>query len=279
MSINLKRARDFVFSNGVLWERDLFAYHFLGGTLERLHRSFQAYQNADGGYGNALEHDIRCPQSHPLALEFLLTVLSYNELPSGPILDGTAAWVERNRNEDGSLRNSPEVLDYPHASWWDGGGQNMPDSIVGNLAKFGKASPDLIASTARWVQQNLSLDQIRANEWLFMAYHAYDWSFNVPDFPDAEQYRVATIENIVSGAKKLPPEQYHSLFYFAPTPDSPVARALPPALLARILDHLEQTQQDDGGWKDQHGLAQWYPYVTISNLLALRRYGRDIGAL
>src|SRR5687768_10357867 len=136
MAINLKRARDFVYSNGVLWERDLFAYLFQDGDLSRLQRSLQAYQNADGGYGNALEHDARCPQSHPLALEFLLGVLAQFDLPPGSLLDGAGEWVARSRQADGSLHNPPELLDYPHAPWWNEGGQSIPDSIVGNLIKY-----------------------------------------------------------------------------------------------------------------------------------------------
>jgi hypothetical protein len=278
MAISLKRARDFVYSNGVLWERDLFAYLFQAGDLKHLQRSLQAHQNGDGGYGNALEHDVRCPQSNPAALEFLLGVLVQCDLPPGSILDGVGDWVARSRQDDGSLRNPLELLDYPHAPWWNEGGQTTPDSIVGNLIKYGKASDDLRESTMRWSQANRSLENIAATDWLFMAYHAYDYYMNEDRFPDVETYRDATVKLIVKLAENAPERQYHSLFRFAPTPDSRVARAMPESLLTSCLDHLQATQQDDGGWTDQHDLAQWKPYVTIANLLALRSYGRDIGA-
>ena len=277
MAINLKQARDYVYQNGVLWERDLFAYLFQDGDLRRLHNSLRCYRNDDGGYGHAMEHDIRCPDSHPLALEFLLSVLAQNDLPAGDLLDGASAWVEQNQNADGSLRNPPAVLDYPHAPWWNEGGQTMPDSIVGNLIKYDRASDAVKRSTAAWISQHVTLDAIRANEWLFMAYHAYDYFMNVDDFPEIEAYRAATIENIVECAQKAPERQYYTLFRFAPTPDSPVARAVPRDLLNRFLDYLAETQKPDGGWTDEHSLPQWMPYTTITNLLALRRFERDIG--
>jgi len=56
MLVDLKKARDFVYSNGMLWERALFAYHFEDGSLEHLHRCLLAYKNADDGFGNAQEH-------------------------------------------------------------------------------------------------------------------------------------------------------------------------------------------------------------------------------
>ncbi len=281
MTINFKAARDFVYANGVLWERDLFAWLFQGGSLARLHHSLKAYQNADGGYGNALEHDVRCPQSHPLALEFLLGVLGDNGVPVGKLLDGVPAWLEAQQNADGSLRNPPELLDYPHAPWWSDGGQSMPDAIVGSLMQFNAATPALRERTAQWVVRHVTPDSIRANEWLFMAYHAYDYFMHVDAVPGGtalSDYRAAAVENIVTLAQQAPPEQFYSLLRFIPAPESPVAKALPPAFLAHVLDTLQAGQQQDGGWHDQHGLPQWYPYVTMQVLRGLRRFGRQIGA-
>jgi hypothetical protein len=277
MTVSLKRARDFVYSSGVLWERDLFAYLFQEGDVKRLQRSLQAHQNDDGGYGHAMEHDLRCPNSNPLALEFLLSALAQFDVPPGNILDGAGEWVARNRQADGTLCNPPEVLDYPHAPWWNEGGQSMPDSIVGNLIKFGKASDDVRATRMEWVQTHLTLDDIAATEWLFMAYHAYDYYLNEDRFPDVEMYRDATVKQIVTLAESAPEKQYTEVFRFAPTPDSRVAQAAP-ALVTRNLDYLQSTQREDGGWDDEHGLAHWQPYVTLRNLLVLRSYGREIGA-
>src|SRR5215213_7771014 len=175
MAIDLKRARDFVYANGVMWERALFAYLFQGGSLERLHQCLLCYKNPDHGWGHALEHDLRCPESNPLALEFLLAILTQLDIPVGNLLDGTPQWLEGQREPDGSLKNPPETLDYPHAPWWNGGGQTIPDSIVGNLTTLGCASDSLGQTTAQWVQHNLSPEKIRANDWLFMTYHAYDY--------------------------------------------------------------------------------------------------------
>src|SRR3954469_22319867 len=97
MAINLKNARDFVYASGTLWERALFAYLFQGGSLDRLHQCLLNYKNPDGGYGHALEHDFRCPDSHPLALEFLLNVLYQANVPAGSLLEGTTAWLEGQR--------------------------------------------------------------------------------------------------------------------------------------------------------------------------------------
>lgn len=275
MAVSLKQARAFVYSNGTLWEKTLFGYLFDGRPAAHVQQCLRCYQNADGGYGHDLEHDITCPESHPLALEFLLFILRDTGLPVGSLLAGTAAWAETNQAADGSLKNPASIRDYPLAPWWvESGGQTTPDSITGNLIKFGACTPGLAAATQQWVLDNLTLDNIRANEWLFMAYHAYDYILNVTDFPDLAVYRTATLENIRACAEKIPEKQYATLFQFAPTPDSPVAKAIPDEILARCLDYLVETQREDGGWTDEHDLPQWHSYTTMLVLLALQRYGR-----
>jgi hypothetical protein len=275
MSVSIRKARDYVFSSGTLWERALFSYLFDDGPLAHVHQCLLCYKNPDDGWGNGLEHDLKVPDSHPAALEYLLGVLRDFEIPAGDLLDGTPEWVERQQNADGSLVNPPTLNDYPIAPWWaEWGGQTAPDSIVGNLTRMGLATPTLADLTRRWVLANHSLDKIRANEWLFMNYHAYDYFMHVSDFPDIEQYRLAVIENIVACATKIPEAQYHSFFSFAPTPDSPAARALPAGLLNKMLDYLQSTQRDDGGWSDQHNMPSWQPSVTMSVLMVLQRYGR-----
>lgn len=276
--LSIAKAKHYVHANGVLWERALWDYLFDGGSLEQVHRCLLCYKNEDGGWGHGFEHDIKCPASNPLQVEFLLSVIRDTGLPAGNLLEGTVSWIEQNRSEDGSLKNPPGLLDYPHAPWWSGGGQNQPDSITGNLLKLGLCSPTLAESTQRWVLQNLSLEKIKANDWLFMAYHAHDYFMNVEDFPDLERCRQATLDNIRHCAEahlyKGELNKARMIFQFAPRPESPVARAMPAELIERLLDHLAGSQREDGGWADEHGLAYWQPYFSTIALLTLKNYNR-----
>jgi hypothetical protein len=279
MAIDLKKARDFVYANGVMWERALFAYLFQGESVDRLHQNLLCYKNPDKGWGHALEHDLRVPQSNPLALEFLLVIIMQMGIPAGKLLDGTVQWLEAQRETDGSLKNPPETLNYPHAPWWNDGGQTIPDSIVGNLTALGCISESLRETTAKWVQHNLTLEKIRANDWLFMAYHAYDYYQPLRETPEGKAGWQSAVENIIACAEKAESEKYNSIFRFVPTADAPVTSALPPKLLTKYLDYLAETQQADGSWHDEHNLPQWYPWTTIAVLNGLRAHGREIGSL
>jgi hypothetical protein len=215
--------------------------------------------------------------SNPLMLEFLLSVLRDTGLPPGNLLEGTPAWLEGIQNEDGTLQNPPGLLDFPHAQWWQEG-QDIPASITGNLIKLGLCPDSVRTRTREWVQSNLGLDEIRSNNWLFMAYQAHDYFMNEDDFPDINQYREAVLENIYQTAlgheERREMSKLFPFFQFATGPDSPAAQNAPTGLVDRILDHLEGAQRDDGGWDDEHGLEYWQPYFSTIILLALHRFGR-----
>lgn len=275
MTFDPAKARDFVYRKGTLLERALFAWLFEGGCLERLQQIILCYKNPDGGFGHGLEHDIKAPQSHPLALEYLLGMMKHAGVPAGSIFAGASDWLEAQMDEQGNLRNPPETRQYPLEPWWrEEGGQTVPDSIVGNLMRFGAAKPSLINKTKAWAHANYTPERVKENDWLFMAYHTFDFFFAIDDLPDLQDLRRATVDNIVACALAAPEKQYDSLFVFAPTPDSMIARALPPGLPNRFLDALSNAQQAEGHWLDQHNLPQWYPMTTINVLLALKRYGR-----
>jgi hypothetical protein len=70
-----ERAEEFIWQNARLLERRLFDFHFRSGSSQAVLSALHAYQNEDGGYGNALEPDIRCPESQPVPTQHALEIL------------------------------------------------------------------------------------------------------------------------------------------------------------------------------------------------------------
>ena len=275
--VSVENARCFIHAHGNLWERALWDYLFDGGSADRVQKILSGYKNPDDGFGHGLEHDIKAPMSNPLMLEFLLTVLRDTGLPPGSLLEGTPDWVEKIQNDDGSLQNPPGLGDYPRAQWW-GEGQDKPDSITGNFLKLKICPPAVRQKTCVWVQENHTLESIQSNNWLFMAYHSFDYFFNEDDFPGLEDIRELVLKNIYSTALAHADQgemnKLFPFFQFATGPESFVAREAPEGLVNRLLDHLESSQREDGGWDDEHGLPYWQPYFSTVVLLALKRFGR-----
>jgi len=61
----LDRAERFIWLNGRLLDRRRFAHLFRSGSVDGVLAALLPYQNADGGFGNALEPDGRGPSSQP----------------------------------------------------------------------------------------------------------------------------------------------------------------------------------------------------------------------
>jgi hypothetical protein len=274
MKVNFEKARHFIYQNGSHWEKALFRYLFEDGPVSHFHKALKAYKNDDNGFGHGFEYDIKCPDSHPLALEFMLGVFRDTGVPIGDVFEGTAEWVENNQLENGALTNPSKLLDYPFSPWWGGGGQTIPASITGNLIRHGLCSELISSRTAYWVKDNLNVDQIKKTDWLFMNYHAVDYFTNVEQTIENRALKKVALEQVVKCTAVIPEKQYFTYFQFAPAPDCEVGKATPEELVGKFLDYLEGAQREDGGWDDEHGLAYWQPYFTIVILNALRNYGR-----
>jgi hypothetical protein len=275
MGVSIQKAKTFIYENGSLWEKALFRYLFEDRPIEDVLKIFSCYKNEDGGFGHSLEYDIKCPSSHPLALEFLLTIFRDLEInQTGDLFDGTVSWVENNRVDNGSLKNPENLLQYPHAPWWSDGGQTAPDSITGNLIRLGLCTESLKQSTKQWVEENLKVEDIGSTEWLFMNYHAYDYFFNTEDTKGTETLLEATINQIIACTENAPTKQYSTFFQFSPSPQAVLAKRIGEERLEKMLTYLENSQREDGGWDDEHGLTYWQPYLTVRILYILKQFGR-----
>jgi len=75
MSQYLESVQTFILNNARLLEGHLFAFLFDQGNPDYVRAALPAYQNADGGFGNALEPDKRTASRQPIDQEIALRVL------------------------------------------------------------------------------------------------------------------------------------------------------------------------------------------------------------
>src|ERR1700690_4272981 len=66
----------FLLNQARLLERRLFARQFLGQPAGLVVNAVRGYQNADGGFRQALEPDTRCPARLPIAVESAFQALA-----------------------------------------------------------------------------------------------------------------------------------------------------------------------------------------------------------
>jgi hypothetical protein len=124
----LESAQTFILSNARLLERHLFAYLFQGGDRQQVLTALLAYQNKDGGFGNALEPDKRTPTSQPIDQEFALRVLDdigFDRSIAIQICD----FLETISSNGGVPFVLPTVRDAPRAEWWNTETDDPPPTI------------------------------------------------------------------------------------------------------------------------------------------------------
>lgn len=114
----LNRAEQFIWLTARVLEQRRFAHHFLKGSAEAVETALAAYLNEDGGYGHALEPDLRGPVSQPLHTAHALNVLDSIGRCSGLGVDRICRFLTEVSTREGrcplSCRRSAAIR--PHHS-------------------------------------------------------------------------------------------------------------------------------------------------------------------
>ncbi|TDC62629.1 hypothetical protein E1200_25090, partial [Actinomadura sp. GC306] len=116
---HLTRAADFMRRSARLIDRHRFALHFRGGPAGPVLQALRAYENPDGGYGHALEPDLRGEGSQPVATQHALQFLHEAGADDDPAVTRTGDYLASITRADGGVPFVlPTVRDTPHAPWW-----------------------------------------------------------------------------------------------------------------------------------------------------------------
>lgn len=119
---DIQSIRRWIYRNARPLDLARWQYHFEGGGQEAVLAALAAYQNADGGFGNALEPDLWNPNSLPYVTQIAVNILEEIGFRDGdhPIVRGMLAYLEHGAGFDGT--HWPTIVastqDYPHAPWW-----------------------------------------------------------------------------------------------------------------------------------------------------------------
>jgi hypothetical protein len=281
----LARATDFLWRNARLLERAIFAHGFLDGPAEHVRDAVRAYRNPDGGFGHALESDMRAPTSQPLHVEVALRALQSAGVRDPELAEGACAFLAAVAEEDGRVPIAlSSMLGYPRAAHWTAldppdDSPNPTAAIVGLLLYQGIDDPWLERATAWcWRRLERPIDEAHTIR------TALTFLQFAPDRAraDALALRIAGEAHAARYFKATPgPDSYGiTPLQLAPTPDAVGRAAFPEALLAAHLDDLLAGQADDGGWPiawtppGPGAAAEWRGVVTLEALQILRAYGR-----
>src|ERR1700761_6521944 len=92
---------------------------FPGGAPARVGAAFAAYRNGDGGFGHALEPDLRTAASQPAAVEMALRLMDITDTWDTALVTSACDWLTAVAPDDGGATFvEASVSEAPHAPWW-----------------------------------------------------------------------------------------------------------------------------------------------------------------
>jgi len=283
VSVNLLAARQFIFANARLLDRHRVAVLLDGSPANAVVQALRPYRNSDGGFGNALEPDVRTPDSETTAALHGLEVLAEVDALEDPMVAGAAAWVAAVADPDGGVPFVlPGAAQYPRGPWMvpSDGGSHLTFGLAAVLSTAAVSS-DWLATATRWCWQRLERPGELGGYWLKYALDFLDAT------PDDERAR-ATIERLRpllrdDGTVPVPggaADEKLTPLTLSSRPGRRSRTLFADTQVTADLDNLEHGQQDDGGWTfdflswSSGQTVEWRGLITLRALATLHAHDR-----
>ena len=287
MAIDVAAAERFVLANARLIDALRLACLAHGGSPGPVLAALRAYQNPDGGFGHALEPDLRAPHSEPVAALHALDILAELNARDDAMVDAAARWVAGVADPDGGVPFVlPAALDFPRAPWMEPGpgGSHLTFAIAAKLWELGSGSAGpWLRQATDWCWARLDRPGGLDGYWVKFA---LDFLDHVPDQARAR----AAIERLrpalrADGSLPVPggtEDEHLTPLALSGRPGRRSRALFTRGQIEANLDALEAGQQDDGGWTfdflawSPGQLAEWRGIVTLLALATLDAHGRII---
>jgi GNAT superfamily N-acetyltransferase len=298
------RARNFIYTKARPLERDLFAFRFEGGKAEEVLASLAAFQNEDGGFGHALEPDLRTPTSSALATGEGLRILREVECPADhPSVRKAVAYLMATYDDEQHVwRVAPhDANDYPHAQWWHDDNGSLASvfdgfriipraEIVALLHHYiGLVPSDWLAEvTARTVSDVLMIEPFGSGGGDDLVYASKLLEVDSIS-PEDRKNLLTRLRDTVSRVVNRDSSKW-GYYLVSPlkvvnSPQSPFADLIPDAV-QQHLDYQIEHQSEQGAWDPvwewdnfypeewSQARVEWQGRVTLDTLTTLRSFGR-----
>ena len=272
MPVDLPAAARFVAENARLLDRYRHAALIEGDPGEPVLTALRAYRNDDGGFGHALEPDLRAPTSQPAATLYALETLAELDAFDDPLATDAVEWIPSVAGDDGTIGSVLGDIDrWPHAPWWRAESRSfLTVALAAALHERG------VRTEWRDRVEPWCWEQVRTQGFESM----YLWLYLVAfldyagdrDRAEAELARIR--EPVAAVMGDMGPLE------FSPWPHLASRSLFTDERIERELDALEAGQQDDGGWDfpwpkwSPGATLDWRGRLTVRAIQVLRANGR-----
>ncbi|MFW9799833.1 MAG: hypothetical protein ACFFD9_05320 [Candidatus Thorarchaeota archaeon] len=292
-SDSFSRACDFIRKNARDVDRALFEYHFENGQADEVLGELVKYQNSDGGFGNAIEPDLRLRASSPFAtsvgLQYCMEIGLGEE---SSVIESAMEYLVSTYDTEHNYWTYTfmDVNEEPHAPWWhleeiappkESSWPNPSAELFGYCHRYANLIPD---NLLRQMNQR-ALTNLESSETIEGLYNVMCWERAYESIP--EPLKSKAMEKLERTFREIVPLTQETLgeirvFWLSPSIDSILARTHPDNVY-HLLDLEIQKQAEDGGWwptwkwgqfEDVWPIAEkeWAGRITLNCLKALKRF-------
>ena len=294
-----QNAKSFIKNHGRELDKRRFEYHFENGSADSVLEVLATYHNADGGFGNSLEPDLRTTASSAIATTGALQICKEIEVnPDHTLVRSTIQYLLNTYDKEERVWDiiPPEVEDAPHAPWWtyDGNREcfgkyliNPRVEIVGYLHDFGGdlVSKNWLQSLTSEIMEHLfsHSDDLEMHDLLCCTRLAV--TDNLAEADKLWKKIELSAVKIVAKSPDALNDYVLKPIWLVPTPSSPLKDILNQEIDMNLDFEIEQ-QGEDGSWSpnfswgDLHpevweiAKKEWQSKFTIDTLKTLEEFGR-----
>lgn len=296
--VAFEKASRFIKEQGRSLERARFEHCFEQGSEAAVLSALAAFQNADGGFGQGLEPDVRSPHSSVICTSIAFQILRSLQIPATHKLvkTGLEYLFEQYNPQTGHWRTIPPGTDQsPHAPWWGNSASDSYDDfslnptaeILGYLYDYADSvPPELIETvTAKVVATVQASDRLEMHDLLCCLRLVQTEALPAV----IAQPLMTKLQVLVPQAVDTTPEDWAGYglrpLQVVEDPQSPFKTGLETAVEAN-LDYEIATQTASGAWEPTWSWAEdfpkawaiaqreWSGVLTLHNLLCFQRFGR-----
>jgi len=284
MPVDRAAAETFIWSAARLVDRHRYAMLFEGVSADPVLAALSGYRNLDGGFGHALEPDLRCPGSQPAATLYALEMLHEAGRLDSDLALRARAWIASIAAADGGIPNAlPSFEPYPHSPWWSAApGSFLTFALAAVLHAGGTSGDEWLDRATEWCWREVDRAPRPAGYWLKFASAFLD---AVRD-EDRAHAASASLKSRVDPGARAPAggtegETLRPLD-LSPRPGSRSRSLVSHDAVEAHLDAVEAEQQEDGGWMFEwlagspEQTTAWRGIITIRALTWLRDNGRSL---
>ena len=296
------RARSFIKANARPLETVRFAFHFDGTPADDVVKQLKKFQNSDGGFGNAIEPDLRAPESSALGTSIAFQIM--REIGKSNRTAIASAGIRYLLGSVDDTKSTWRIIpksaeSSPHAPWWTQTGRdekfgyfslNPTAELLGYLLENRDDVPSsLLSALSQRILSYLDvLDGIEMHDFLCCKRLAETDGLDASFKEKLEEI----LDRLLSKTVSQDPSQWEEYglmpIQVADRPESAFFEVLRDTV-SENLDYEISVQQEDGSWTptwswgDKHpdvwekAKLEWAGVLTVDRLITMKRYGRIEG--